>query len=184
MRRRFARRATRRLGRGMMGTIPPLLIRSNELISAGEFVQAADGSEELANTADARGGRRTARLYLEAGRARVRAAQGSRGLELIQRGLGLFAAAGLWRRLTLAGTRLAAEFDDLGFKHEAQQVRLSMDALTPVSDPASPGTIVSSRLQLPTHCPGCGAPLRPDEVEWLDEATAECEYCGTPVRGE
>ncbi|MBI4771264.1 MAG: hypothetical protein HY784_12865, partial [Chloroflexi bacterium] len=35
---------------------------------------------------------------------------------------------------------------------------------------------------LPAHCPQCGSPLHPDEVEWLDERTAECEYCGSVVR--
>ena len=33
-------------------------------------------------------------------------------------------------------------------------------------------------------CPSCGAAVRPDEVEWLDYVTAECAYCGSPVRGE
>ncbi len=37
---------------------------------------------------------------------------------------------------------------------------------------------------LPTHCPGCGAPIHPDDVDWIDNVTAECEYCGSPVRGE
>jgi hypothetical protein len=26
--------------------------------------------------------------------------------------------------------------------------------------------------------------FRPDEIEWLDEVTAECDYCGSPLRGE
>jgi hypothetical protein len=25
-------------------------------------------------------------------------------------------------------------------------------------------------------------PLAPDEVEWQDEVTAECAYCGSPIR--
>jgi hypothetical protein len=37
---------------------------------------------------------------------------------------------------------------------------------------------------LPTHCPSCGAAVKPDEVEWLDDITAECGYCGSPVREE
>ena len=37
---------------------------------------------------------------------------------------------------------------------------------------------------LPTTCPGCGGPLRSDEVDWADEATAECPYCGGSVRAE
>ncbi|HEX9117672.1 MAG TPA: hypothetical protein VGA61_16500, partial [Anaerolineae bacterium] len=47
-----------------------------------------------------------------------------------------------------------------------------------------PAPAPSPRRVLPTHCPGCGAPLRPDEVDWLDEMTATCEYCGSPVHGE
>jgi hypothetical protein len=37
---------------------------------------------------------------------------------------------------------------------------------------------------LPTHCPSCGAALRPDEVDLPDDITAECAYCGSPVREE
>jgi hypothetical protein len=37
---------------------------------------------------------------------------------------------------------------------------------------------------LPTNCHGCGAPLHGDEVEWTDENTAECPYCGSAVRSE
>jgi len=37
---------------------------------------------------------------------------------------------------------------------------------------------------LPTHCPGCGGPVRADEVDWLDDVTAECNWCGSPVRAE
>jgi hypothetical protein len=27
-----------------------------------------------------------------------------------------------------------------------------------------------------------GEALRPDEVDWLDDITTECTYCGNPVR--
>ena len=42
----------------------------------------------------------------------------------------------------------------------------------------------AKKAVLPAHCPSCGAAVRPDEVEWLDDITAECDYCGSPVRGE
>jgi hypothetical protein len=35
---------------------------------------------------------------------------------------------------------------------------------------------------LPTKCPSCGAAIRPNEVKWLDDVTAECRYCGTPIK--
>jgi hypothetical protein len=51
-----------------------------------------------------------------------------------------------------------------------------------VGSPAAGGAV--KQQVLPTHCPSCGAALNSREVTWLDEATAECLYCGGPVRAE
>jgi len=40
------------------------------------------------------------------------------------------------------------------------------------------------RGHLPPACPQCGAPLRSDEVEWIDARSVECVYCGSVVRTE
>jgi hypothetical protein len=37
---------------------------------------------------------------------------------------------------------------------------------------------------LPTNCPKCGAPLRADEIEWVDAITASCSFCGSVVAKE
>jgi len=37
---------------------------------------------------------------------------------------------------------------------------------------------------LPPRCPSCGALVNPKEVEWVDEITALCLFCGSPVRSE
>lgn len=37
------------------------------------------------------------------------------------------------------------------------------------------------RGRLPGRCPQCGAPLRSDQVEWVDAQSAECPYCGGVV---
>jgi len=182
MRRRFMRRTGRQVGRMLNASIPPLLIRSNQLLSAGNFAQAADGLEQLAHAAEARGGRQAARLYLEAGRARLMAAQSSQGVELIKSGLGLMAGAGLSHRLARSGSRLVSELKDLGFTQEAQQITAFLKNLAPGFEAVLPEPSSVRRPPLPTHCPGCGAPVRPDDVEWLDEITAECAYCGSPVR--
>ena len=39
-----------------------------------------------------------------------------------------------------------------------------------------------SLLVLPTKCPSCGAAVRSNEVKWLDDITAECNYCKSPIR--
>jgi hypothetical protein len=35
---------------------------------------------------------------------------------------------------------------------------------------------------LPPACTQCGAPLRSDEVEWIDDQTVECGYCGALIK--
>lgn len=187
MRRRFLRR----MGMPMRGrpgdAIPPLLIRSNTLLAAGRFAEAADGLEELALTAASRGGRRTAQLFLEAGRARILAGETSAGMLLLDRGLTLMASAGARLHLARAGRRILTELTARGLDGEAQRIRSSLADLgvasleaTPESGPSPSGR----RPLLPVFCPGCGAPVHPDEVEWLDDLTAECEYCGSPMRPE
>ena len=39
-------------------------------------------------------------------------------------------------------------------------------------------------LRLPVMCPQCGGPMRSDEVEWIDQHSAECNYCGGVVQGK
>jgi ribosomal protein L32 len=50
------------------------------------------------------------------------------------------------------------------------------------SNASSPILKSSSSAHLPTKCPSCGAVIRPHEVKWLDNVTAECRYCGTPIK--
>jgi hypothetical protein len=40
----------------------------------------------------------------------------------------------------------------------------------------------SIRPRLPARCPFCGASVRPDEVEWLDDASVACAYCKSTIQ--
>ena len=186
MRRRFWRGGRGPLRQMIMGGIPPLLLRSNELMAAGKYAEAADGLEQLAHAAEARGGRRGGRraasLYLEAGRARLKSGQPAQALQLLQSGLSLLSASGLSLRLGQVAKRIIAEARALGFAQEGQLLSGFVEGLAPGFGTAAVAAGPMRRAPLPTHCPACGAPVRPDEVEWLDELTAECEYCGSPVR--
>ncbi|MCX6019344.1 MAG: hypothetical protein NTZ50_12745 [Chloroflexi bacterium] len=33
--------------------------------------------------------------------------------------------------------------------------------------------------KLPATCPGCGLAMRPELVDWISDARAECDFCGT-----
>ena len=84
--------------------------------------------------------------------------------------------------MTNVGTRLVAELNARGLSRQAGQLTEYLEQLLPgfQQSMAAAGRQATQHSALPTHCQGCGAPLRPDEVEWLDETTASCAYCGTP----
>jgi hypothetical protein len=161
--------------------VPPILQEANLAFDKGEYGRAAERFERIARVADERGGPRAPALQLQAGRARVFAGQAELGMPSIKRGLELLAQRGQFPRLHQAGTRIISELNERGFNNQAAEIEAWLKSALPES------TSIESparRPSIPTHCPACGAPLRPDEAEWLDDVTAECVYCGSPVREE
>lgn len=174
-------RPVRPLRRALVPDIPPLLQRANELIAIGDFAGAARAFEQLARAAEGRGGPRAPFLYLQAGRAHILCGQVNVGVEHLERGLGLFAARGQTGKVFALGQRIAAELSQRGMGKEAQQIAEYVRGLLP-DFAASAAAAPAARPPLPTHCPACGAPIHSDEVEWMDEVTAECAFCGSPLR--
>jgi hypothetical protein len=179
------RRAFRRpLRRAFAPDIPPLLQRANQMMAAGNYAEAASAFEQLARAAEARRGPRAPLFYLQSGRARVLAGQSAAGMDYLQRGLGLFAARGQAGKVFNAGNRIVAELNQRGMGKEAGQITAYVKSLLPGFNLAASETAPAKRATLPTHCPSCGAPVHSDEVDWMDDVTAECAFCGSPVRGE
>ena len=184
----FRRRAfVRAARRALMPDIPPLLQRANQLMAAGDYSGAAAAFEEMARGAVARNGPRAPIFLIQAGRARILTGQVPAGMAHIKQGLSLFAARGQWPELHRAGTRAVAELNQSGLTAEARQIEDYLKATLPPMPggylgPAAPAE--RRKPVLPTNCPGCGGPVRADEVEWVDDSTAACPYCGSAVRGE
>ena len=180
MRRMFRRQIRKSLAQ----EIPPILQEANFVFDKGEYGRAAELFERIAETASARGGPRAPLYYLQAGRARVFAGQTALGRPSLMRGLELFAQRGQYARLHQAGTRVISELSERGLKNEASEIETLLKTILPSAHSFDSVKTPSKRPILPTHCPSCGAVVRPDEVDWLDEVTAECAYCGSPVRAE
>jgi len=174
--RRMFRRERRK---GFASDVPPILQEANMAFEKGEYGRAAERYEKIARIADARGGPRAPLLNLQAGRARVLAGQATLGMPSIKRGLELFAERQQFPRLRQFGMRTINELKELDLKDEAEEIEVLLKSILPEMPSTNTPT---KRPTLPTHCPSCGAPLRPDEVEWLDDVTGECGYCGSPVR--
>ena len=185
MRRGFRRGMIRQ---AMRPDVPPMLQRAHGLMASGDYPAAAEAFEQLARAGEARQHPKTAQMYLQAGRARILAGQKEAGFAHLKRGLGLM--AGRPAQLVRAGDRVVNELNEHGMAAEAQEIAAWLKSALPAA-PAGMGIAAAASASattrkpiLPTHCPGCGGPVRADEVDWLDDVTAECNWCGSPVRAE
>jgi hypothetical protein len=175
MRRIFRRHIRKTLAQ----EVPPILQEANFVFDKGQYGRAGELFERIAETAGARGGPRAPLFYLQAGRARILAGQTLLGMPSLRRGLELLAQRQQFPRLQQAGRRVVSELSQQGLQKEASEIETWLKSVLPPE--ASPDAPVK-RPVLPTRCPSCGAGVRPDEVEWLDDVTAECAYCGSPIR--
>jgi hypothetical protein len=178
------RRAFRRQLRQGPGQIPPILREANLAFDKGEYGRAAELFERIAQAADARGGPHAPLFHMQAGRARVLAGQTALGIPSLKRGLALLAQRQQFQRLLNVKKRVVSELKARGLIEEADQLEAWLKTIAP--PPSEFETILppSKKPTLPTHCPQCGAAMRSDEVDWIDAVTAECGYCGSPVREE
>lgn len=177
--RRIVRRDKRK---AFASNIPPILQEANLAFDKGEYGRAAQLFERIAEGADARGGPRASLFLLQAGRARILAGQAALGIPSLKRALEVMAERKQYQRLQDAGLRLVTELNDRGLKSEAVDIEILLKInLLSIPVPEANETPAQKPV-LPTHCPSCGAALRPDEVEWLENLTAECGYCGSAVR--
>jgi hypothetical protein len=188
-------RPVRRIGPPLLGrrrlrpaSAPALLdrlSRAHGLFAAGRFAEAAALFEELGRKAQADGLPRAPRFLVQAARANWRAGKVEPGMDLLRTAVDLLASAGAVGILGQIVRISVSELNSLGLKKEAEVVRIyaSQKApgweMEPAREPAA-----TAKPVLPVRCPQCGGAIRPDEVDWIDDRTAECAYCGSPLRPE
>jgi len=178
------RRRAQRLLRGMeMHDVPPMLQRANQLMAGGKYADAAIAFKELAQGAEGRFPQRAPFLYIEAGRAAILSGQARAGVADLRRGLTLFASQGRDQRMQAVGQRVMDELKARNLNAEAQEISHLINGSLPKEIPTEKPLSIK-RLILPTHCPSCGAAVLSNDLDWVDEMTAECDYCGSPIRAE
>jgi len=185
----FRKRMFRPRGRGVGPTPHPRLQRANELMAIEDYTGAARAFEDLAKAASSRNGPAAPHLYLQAGRANFKAGQVTSGMAQIEIALKMFAGRGEWLKFQRNRRRVVEELRRTGLENEANTLaifleeQLPADMIPPGDEPRKdPRPVARARATLPTKCPECGAPLRIYEVDWVDENTAECPYCGNITR--
>jgi hypothetical protein len=164
--------------------VPPRLRLAHKFMAAGNYAEAQEAFEFLAKRAENDFPERAPFLFLQAGQAAILGGQIKKGMAHLRSGLTLFASQQRYHRLAALGQQAVDELATRGLTDEAAEIREVVRNNLPTNVSSMPVVQQKEKPVLPTHCPSCGAALKPNDVEWLDDVTAECEYCGSPVRGE
>jgi hypothetical protein len=107
----------------------------------------------------------------------ILAGETARGLTLAERGLGWIREGESGTKLAMLRDRVVEALRKSGHTAEADRIQQAFgSAVVPEADAA--------RRSLPAACPQCGGAVRPDEVDWIDDRTAVCDYCGSVVKSE
>jgi len=189
----FRRRPVRRILRratpiGEAGRIA--LRKANQLNEAGEYVQAAEIFERVAQRMENRlRPNRAAFLFLQAGHSRLLAGQVDPSMQLAKRSLNILAQNQHYGACIQGANMMIQEFNRLGHPNQAAEIQTWLQQT--VSNQAGQLSITrgnppsrESTHRLPAKCPHCGATLRSDMAEWIDDLSAECPYCGSTVQVE
>lgn len=178
-------------GRGQrtMRVIPPLFQEAHQLFAIGQYDQAAEAFENLAVLVLARGGLNAPRLYLRAGQANLLAGKPNKAVELFYSGLNLLIQQQRWIELDRLGNRVINQLKESREVFQAEElagwIQKALEANgQKKSAKQLPELNQGFKLKIPLKCPGCGGPVNPKEVEWVDEFTVECDFCGSLIRGE
>ena len=164
------------------------LRRTHRQLEAGQYAQAYPTLKRLADGAvQRRMPVRAAMLYAQAARARIgMAAPGSENaawdaVDLGQRALHQLSGAGNRARAEALLARMLKVLERKRYYVQAVELRAQGTALLGAK---SRETVSPPQARLPAKCLSCYAPLRADEVEWVDAQSAECVYCGAVVQAE
>ncbi len=161
------------------------LRQAHARLAEGDFAGAASLFGELADSAAVYGLPRAPQLALQSGRAWMLAGDLPRSLQRLRQGLTLLAQTGQLARFPVVAGRVLAELRAAGHVAEADALERELRSLAPgltISAAAPPSP--PARLHLPAKCPYCGGSVHPDAVEWMDEASAACEYCGSTLQAQ
>ncbi|HVN56472.1 MAG TPA: hypothetical protein VMT46_19250 [Anaerolineaceae bacterium] len=177
----------RRLPRHLAGLSElELLNRANREQELSNFLEAAQIYEVLSEKTLEQKQIRSGYLFLQSGRSYIQADQTGLAMDCIKQGLSILAKAGRMHMIIQVGNRIVSELNYRDRRNEAQLVTNWLDVSLNGSIQAfgrSSIEVDPTRPRLPLKCLLCGGTLIPNEVEWLDQNTAECPYCGSPIRG-
>jgi hypothetical protein len=162
-----------------------LLRQANQLMSDGKPAQAAPLFVQLGRQMQAtRRPRRAANLFARAANAFIDSHDEQAALTQARLALSLGLQYQMVQRTPVFFANITRKMDGIGMKSAAEALQREFGPRIASKPTVPPQESQPKRGLLPTICPKCGAPVHGDDINWVDENTAECEYCGNLIRTE
>jgi hypothetical protein len=160
-----------------------MLQQANQLLASGQAAQAAPLFAQLAaQTESAQHPRRAANLHAQAAHAFADSRAGQAALGQARSALNLFIQNQMTPRTPVFYANITRKLRNKGMAVAAQSLEQEYGSRIGAL-PAQPKAATPKRRgALPTSCPKCGAPVRARDANWIDDNTAECDYCGALLR--
>jgi tetratricopeptide (TPR) repeat protein len=196
MRRPGMRPPRRPMRRGAWAPPPPELeaargdvARAHELMSAGDYQAAEALFVRVAGLAAGHQRyRRAGHLYAQAAHAALEGGDVAGALAHAEKAMGVLVDGRDVPHAIRVVDRMGDELRGRGHEAEARALREKLDAL--LSEKGIDADAVRARAaarrapkrELPAQCDACLGPVRSDDVEWIDETSAVCAYCGSVLK--
>ena len=162
--------------------VPPaerLLLRARRFIQISKFGKAAALLAELANQVETAGRpKAAAELHARAAYCYVEGGIASAALAETSFALASFQEAGLTERLGRFQGNMLRKMQSHAMQAGVDALHAQFGTGEGEINPESHAAAAGKQLILPAACPECGAPVHSAEIEWIDERSAECAYCG------
>lgn len=158
-------------------------LKANQLLSAGKPNEAAPLFARLAkDMEDSHHPRRAANLHAQAAHAFTDSQNEPSALIQARKALSLFIQYQMVERTPRFYANITRKMSHRGMINAAETLQKEYGGLVGPLPTAIPPAPLEHRGTLPPACTQCGAPLRSDEIDWVDDQTVECGYCGALIK--
>lgn len=165
--------------------LPPKLQEANRHYQNGKYREAALLYEELFDKAVRRDFPQAPRLLLQAGFAWLKTENSEKGLAAFKRGFSVWIEQKQWQILHKASFVTDARLKSEGFNNESDGLQAWLATQIPEDVQKSQVWQIAykdrkqttAKINLPSVCPQCGAPVDPRDVDWFNEVIGQCPFC-------
>jgi hypothetical protein len=180
----FRRRFSQRVAQNVLTPAQNATLKQAvQLIGDGKAGEAAPIFARLAQeTGAANHPRVSANLHAQAAHAYADSQNEAQTLIHARSALALFIQFRMIGRTPRFYSNITRKLRAQGMGSAADELQKEFSGQPGIFYVTQPNVPTSTRGRLPPACTQCGAPLRSNELEWIDDHTVECDYCGALIQ--